>query len=345
MSLTIIVMFIATAFTVSALLTYRFCSPDSVVYMLDHPNERSLHDRPVPRGGGLAILIALLVCGAAAVLFRPAPEMAWLASGMLTVAGVSFLDDRYSVSPLHRFVAHAIAATFIVYGGFLVQRFEIAGADWRWPYIAGAMFSVMFIVWMINLYNFMDGMDGFAGGMAVIGFSVFAVLGGQSGNVLFMLLSLVIAASTAGFLIFNFPPARIFMGDVGSSTLGLLAGTFSLWGARDGIFPFWVALLVFSPFIADATVTLLRRLLQRKKPWQAHKTHYYQQLVQAGWGHRKTVLLECIIMLGCGMTALWAVRAPGKPQIMMLAGWVLFYCMFFCWASWLASQDAKPRIE
>lgn len=345
MTPTIAVTLVAAAFTVSALLTYRFCRPDSVAYMLDHPNERSLHDRPVPRGGGLAILMALLACGTAAVLFRPVPELAWLASGMLILAGVSFLDDRHSVPPFYRFVAHAIVAILVVYGGFLIQEFGIAGADWRWPCIAGAMFSVTFIVWMINLYNFMDGMDGFAASMAVIGFSFFALLGWQSGNVLFVLLSLVIVASAAGFLIFNFPPARIFMGDVGSSTLGLLAGTFSLWSARDGIFPFWIALLVFSPFIADATVTLLRRLLQREKLWQAHKTHYYQQLVQAGWGHRKTVLLECLIMLGCGMTALWAVRADGKPQLMMLGAWILFYCMFFCWVSWRANRNAKPRIE
>lgn len=343
MSLTIIVVLVATAFTVSSLLTYRFCSPDSVVYMLDHPNERSLHDRPVPRGGGLAILAALLVCGAAAVLFRPSPELAWLASGLLVVAGVSYLDDCHSVSPLYRFIAHVIAATFIVYGGFLIQGFEIAGADWRWSYIAGAMFSVMFIVWMINLYNFMDGMDGFAGGMAVIGFSVFAALGGQSGNVLFMLLSLVIAASAAGFLIFNFPPARIFMGDVGSSTLGFLAAAFSLWGARAGIFPFWVAVLVFSPFIVDATVTLVCRLLRREKVWQAHKTHYYQRLVQAGWGHRKTVLAEYAIMLGCGITAMGIVQGPVSLQVAALVGWMLFYFSFFFWVSRYVTRHDQAK--
>lgn len=95
-------------------------------------------------------------------------------------------------------------------------------------------------------------------------------------------ISLIIAAAFAGFLIFNFPPARIFMGDTGSSTLGLLAATLSLWGARDGVFPVWIAVLVFSPFIVDATVTLFWRLLRHEKIWQAHKAHYYQQLVQTG---------------------------------------------------------------
>ena len=194
---------------------------------------------------------------------------------------------------------------------------------------------------MINLYNFMDGMDGFAGGMAVSGFGAFAILGWMAGHDAFMAINLVISAAAAGFLIFNFPPARIFMGDIGSSVLGLLAASLSLWGARDGVFPFWIAVLVFSPFIVDATVTLIRRLLRREKIWQAHKTHYYQTLVQAGWGHRKTVLLEYAIMLGCGVTALWGVRAPEKLQAAILAGWTLFYFLFFFRVSRLASRRNK----
>ena len=128
------------------------------------------------------------------------------------------------------------------------------------------------------------------------------------------------------------------MGDVGSSTLGLLAAALSLWGVRDNVFPFWAAVLVFSPFIADATVTLIKRLLRREKVWQAHKTHYYQQLVQAGWGHRKTVLLEYAIMLGCGISALWCIRATDEIQMAMLIAWILFYFAFFFWVSRIARQ-------
>ena len=315
------------AFAISLVLTWRFCDPASRFHILDQPNDRSLHTRPTPRSGGLAIFIALLVCGLGAVLFQPATSLWALALGALAVAGVSFLDDRRSITPFFRFVVHAVAAVIIVYGGFFLQRFEIPGVVWQWSYIAGAMFSVAFIVWMINMYNFMDGMDGFAGGMAVIGFGVFALLGWQSGNVLFMLLSLITAAAAGGFLIFNFPPARIFMGDVGSSTLGLLAGTFSLWGTRDGIFPFWIALLVFSPFIVDATVTLLRRLFRGEKVWQAHKTHYYQRLVQAGWGHRKTVLWEYALMSACALSAIWAVRRAETIQWWTMGFWALAYIL------------------
>ncbi len=325
----------------SAWLTRFLCHPAAPFQILDHPNERSLHERPTPRGGGLAILIAFLVCGAAASLFYPPRGLAEITLGILVVSIVSFLDDRYSVPPIYRFLAHGVAAAVILYGGFSLQKLEIPGVTWHWSYVAGSLFSAVFIVWMINLYNFMDGMDGFAGGMALSGFGTFAILGWMAGHDAFMAISLVISAAAAGFLIFNFPPARIFMGDIGSSVLGLLAASLSLWGARDGVFPFWIAVLVFSPFIVDATVTLIRRLLRREKVWQAHKTHYYQTLVQAGWGHRKTVLLEYAIMLGCGVTALWAVRAPEKSQAAILAGWTLFYFLFFFWVSRRASRRNK----
>lgn len=133
------------------------------------------------------------------------------------------------------------------------------------------------------------------------------------------------------------------MGDVGSSTLGFLAAVFSLWGAQAGIFPLWIAVLVFSPFIADATVTLVRRLLRRDKIWQAHKMHYYQRLVQAGWGHRKTVLVEYAVMLGCGMTALGVVRAPVGLQLAALAGWFMFYCLFFFWVSRFTARHEMEK--
>lgn len=326
------------ALVISVILTRQFCKPNSPAYILDHPNERSLHERSTPRGGGLAILITILICGAAVSLFHPAHGLAEIALSILVVGIVSFLDDRYSVPPIYRFLAHGIAAAVILYGGFSLQKLEILGATWHWSYAAGSLLSVLFIVWMINLYNFMDGIDGFAGGMAVSGFGVLAVMGWMAEHNAFFAISLIIATASAGFLVFNFPPAKIFMGDVGSSTLGLLAAAFSIWGARDGIFPFWVAILIFSPFILDATVTLLRRLIQGEFVWKAHKSHYYQKLAQAGWGHRKTVLLEYAVMIGCGITALSCVRATATTQMAVLAGWILFYFLFFSWITWHASR-------
>ncbi len=223
-------------------------------------------------------------------------------------------------------------------GGLSLHVIGFPGFDWVPSAWTGACLSLLFVVWMINMYNFMDGMDGFAGGMAVSGFVTFSLFGWLAGHEQYATVSAITAAAAAGFLCFNFPPARIFMGDIGSSTLGLLAAMFSLWGVKDGVFPFWISLLVFSPFLADATVTLLRRLWRREAVWQAHKTHYYQQLVMAGWGHRKTVILEYVIMIGCGATALWGSRQSGAVQAAMLMSWVVFYALFFFIVSRLATR-------
>jgi len=176
--------------------------------------------------------------------------------------------------------------------------------------VLGLIFTWLAIVWMTNLFNFMDGMDGFAGGMALAGFTFLGLAGWLAGAQSYAVFCWLVSASTLGFLPFNFPPARIFMGDAGSATLGLLAAALSLWGVNDGIFPIWFPLLVFSPFVVDATLTLLGRSLRREKIWQAHRTHYYQRLVQAGWGHRKTVLTEYLLMLMAGGSALILLLSP-----------------------------------
>jgi UDP-N-acetylmuramyl pentapeptide phosphotransferase/UDP-N-acetylglucosamine-1-phosphate transferase len=171
----------------------------------------------------------------------------------------------------------------------------------------------------------MDGMDGFAGGMAVVGFGTFALLGLTADQPLFAALSLVVSGAVGGFLVFNFPPARIFMGDTGSSALGLAAAGFSSWGAQLNVFPFWISILVFSPFIVDASVTLLRRSLRKEKIWQAHRTHYYQRLVQLGCGHRNTVLGEYVVILGCAATAIAVVGRGTACEVVAAVSWAIFY--------------------
>jgi UDP-N-acetylmuramyl pentapeptide phosphotransferase/UDP-N-acetylglucosamine-1-phosphate transferase len=344
MSLSIMAAVAFGTFALSAWLTHRFSLPGSFVYVLDHPNDRSLHHRPVPRGGGLAILISLALSVALVPVFGWVLDgLAGMAIGAVLVAVVSFLDDRYSVPALYRLVAHAVAGSILLYSGMYLTDIVFLADAWEWPAAVGVAVLLVCVVWMINLYNFMDGMDGFAGGMSLFGFGTFAILGWMSGEDEFFLVSLVIAAAAAGFLLFNFPPARIFMGDIGASTLGFLASSLSLWGIRDGIFPFWVPLQIFSPFIADATVTLLQRLLRGEKVWEGHKKHYYQKLVQAGWGHRKTVLIEYVIMTGCMMSALAGLQASASKQMAIVSGWALFYFLFFSWASRLADRTLNPR--
>ena len=327
---------------VAAWLTRAFAHPGSRLHILDHPNERSLHASPTPRTGGVAMVLAIVI----GVLVLPlltgagmSRELLWLGSGALAVAGVSYLDDRRHIPVVSRLMAHVFAGGLLVAGGLVAESLQLPGVSYPAPVWATGFMTVLFVVWMINLYNFMDGMDGFAGGMAIFGFGSFAVMGWLADHDLFFAMNLIVVTAATGFLIFNFPPARIFMGDTGSSTLGFLAAAMSLWADREGSFPLWIALLVFSPFIVDATVTLLQRLWRREKIWQAHKAHYYQRLVQLGWGHRKTVLWEYALMAACAGCAIWAGRQAVQIQWGVIGFWAVMYILLIVLVSRLEARS------
>jgi UDP-N-acetylmuramyl pentapeptide phosphotransferase/UDP-N-acetylglucosamine-1-phosphate transferase len=327
----------AVTFLISAWLTQYFARPQSILYIVDEPNTRSLHHEPVPVSGGIAILIAFTF--AIMVIFwryQPSFSYFWLGLGGMMVALISFWDDFCQVSIWARLLVHSLAAfVFLWQGDFWLSQLSLPNFVLPLPPLLDFTLSFLFIVWMINLYNFMDGMDGFAGGMAVFGFGSLGILGGLAGHQLFMVINLTLASAVGGFLVFNFPPARIFMGDTGSSSLGFLAAAFSLWGHREDIFPLWLALLLFSPFIVDATVTLLRRLVQGEKIWQAHKSHYYQRLVQLGWGHKRTVLWEYGLMICCGLSVFITLYLPSLAQWGLFIGWGGIYIFLIYLVNWL----------
>ena len=330
----------ALAFFSAALLAQSLCRPGSKLYILDHPNSRSLHESATPRGGGLAIFVAVVISGTiAAALYGTSSDLLWLGIAALMIAGVSFLDDWLTINLGYRIAVHFFAAYVIIWEGLAVESLALPGVVWSFPEPVMTAFSLLFVVWMVNLYNFMDGMDGFAAGMAVMGFGSFVLLGWIAGDTRFMVLNLIVAAAAGGFLVFNFPPAKIFMGDLGSSLLGFLAAAFALWAERDGLFPLWVSALIFSPFIVDATITLLRRILKRERFWQAHKTHYYQRLVQLGWGHRRTVLFEYGVMLLSGVSAIVVVHSATSVQWTVLVAWLLAYSLIMYFVYRLESRQ------
>jgi len=316
---------ITTTFLLSARLTHYFSHSKTVLYRVDEPNLRSLHQQPTPLNGGIAILVAYFINSLAlsglSVFFFP---IIWIIISCLSIAIVSFIDDCYTISALPRLIIHFLAALLFLWQTDLWLT-QLPFLSWDMPNSLKIIISLLFIVWMVNLYNFMDGMDGFAGGMAVIGFGTFALLGGLSQQWLFMYFNLLLVMACSGFLLFNFPPAQIFMGDVGSSSLGFLAATFSLWGEHLHIFPLWIALLIFSPFIVDATITLLKRLVRKEKFWLPHKSHYYQRLVQLGWGHKRTVLWEYSLMFACSISAIIAIKLPPIGQLTLLIIWGIIY--------------------
>ena len=183
------------------------------------------------------------------------------------------------------------------------------------------------IVWMINLYNFMDGSDGLAGGMAVIGFGSYGLFAYWAGYENYALINFSIAAAALGFLIHNFSPARIFLGDGGAIPLGFLAIVVGVMGWKESIWPLWFPWLIFSPFIVDATVTLLKRVFRGEKIWQAHRQHYYQSMVQNGFGHRNTALCWYGVMLLAGISAVWAAQQGSSVQRVTLIAWSTIYLM------------------
>ncbi|MEN8762979.1 MAG: glycosyltransferase family 4 protein [Thiogranum sp.] len=318
---------ILSVFLLSAGLTWYLSHPASKLRILDEPNARSLHKIPVPRTGGLAIIVGVLF-GSIPLAFEKVaiPGLVTVVVGGALIATVSFLDDRSGLSAKIRLLVQLVAALLVVFAGRLLPDvFELPAWQWSWPPAVSVVVTVLFLLWMTNLYNFMDGMDGFAGGMAVFGFIAYAVLGWSAGDALFTLVSLVVAASAAGFLIFNYPPARIFMGDAGASVLGFLSACLAIWAANEKMFPIWVGILVFSPFVVDATVTLLKRLLAGQKVWEAHRSHYYQRLVQLGWGHRKTVMWEYALMLAAALSGCAAVFLPPQGQWLLIIVWCFVY--------------------
>lgn len=308
-------------FCVAGLVAFLLTRAGGLIQILDHPNDRSLHSTPTPRTGGLAIWMGIIAGMVLAVLtFGWKTELAWVTGAAFIVGIISFLDDRSHMPARVRLAVHLVAAGLLLIGGLGWRSINLPGIGFELPFGTGQLLSILFIVWMINLYNFMDGMDGFAGGMAVIGFGTLGLLGYLAGDDYYAAVCWVIASASAGFLVWNFPPARIFMGDTGSSALGLLAAALSLWADRAGLFPLWLSVLVFSPFVVDATLTLARRTLKGERIWEAHRNHYYQRLVQARWSHRRTVLWEYGLMLMCSAGALVAFHAPVVVQWFILVG-------------------------
>jgi UDP-N-acetylmuramyl pentapeptide phosphotransferase/UDP-N-acetylglucosamine-1-phosphate transferase len=274
---------------------------------LDVPNARSLHVRAIPRGGGVAIWTGWF----AGTLWLPGAKP-WLGP-LVAVIAVSLLDDLRGVHPAARLTVHLAAA-----------------AAWAWlvdPSLHPVV-AVLVIVWMANLYNFMDGSDGLAGAMAVIGFGAYAVaawLAGSAAATLF----LALAAAAVPFLLRNAPPAHVLLGDVGAVPLGFLAAIFGITGWQEGWWPAWFPVLVFLPFIADATATLVYRLLRGARIWEAHREHHYQRLVQIGWGHGRTLALYGALMVGIAGSSLIVLAWVPAAGIVLLSVWAAVLALVF----------------
>ncbi len=280
----------AAAAVIALMLAYRW--PRAI----DQPNERSLHTKAVPRTGGLGLLAGLLCAALATTLLQgawPWPETALAA----VLAAVSLIDDQRGLPVRVRLLVHLLIAAV-----YAVLMLPATAPDWH--AVVWLLFATLCLATAINFYNFMDGANGMAGGMACIGFGAYA-WAAWPGHPALAALSLAVAGAAAGFLPFNLK-GRIFMGDAGSVPLGFLAGSVGLNGWLTGLWPLWFPALVFAPFALDAAVTLIRRMLRGEKFWLSHREHYYQRVVLMGATHGQLAAGEFALMLACAGAATWA---------------------------------------
>ena len=327
---------LATVFLASLAATGMLVRHVGIFAILDTPNERSLHVRPTPRTGGVGILTGIFLGVALALgyaffdhtIAHVRGELLWIVAMLFLIATVSLIDDRHHLPPLLRLAIHLLAAAGVVVGGGVAV--EQIAIPWLGTYglgVLAAPLSILLITWTTNLFNFMDGMDGLAGSMSVFGFTLISGLALQAHDVPLAVLAAIVVPAAIGFLFHNRPPASIFMGDSGSTSLGFLAGALGVAGIDHGDFHPGTWMLAFSPFLVDATVTLLRRALQRKKVWQAHREHYYQRLVLSGWSHRKTLAWEAAVMMLFAWTAFFFDRGRDVARTAIVIGAVLLYLL------------------
>ncbi len=297
--------------------------------LLDRPNDRSSHTVATPRGGGVGLVGATVAVSAlgAANGWLDWPLMLAMLSGGGAVAVVGWLDDRYGLPPVGRLAVHLGAACTAV--GLLgpVTRLEVGAESWflgslGWP------LSVLAIAWMINAYNFMDGIDGIAGSGAVVGAGLSALFFITHGGGSLAFLAATVAASTAGFLVWNWAPAKIFLGDVGSGFLGFAVALIGLAANQRGAVPAILWGLLFGVFLFDATVTLVRRLLRHDRVYEAHRSHAYQRAVQSGLTHARVTSITVAADVALAMLVWTALEWPRLAVECLVAGVLLLAILY-----------------
>jgi Fuc2NAc and GlcNAc transferase len=285
---TLIFVFIASYFGVT--IFRRWCLRFQLV---DIPNERSSHTIPTPRGGGIVIVIMTIL--AYLVFGYLAGTINWFfVLGSFLIAFISWLDDLISINSLWRFLVHAVSAALVIYGVGVFSFENEFFKEFTWIFY---VLTFLWIVWLTNAYNFMDGIDGIAATQAItagIGWSLFAFLADVSSIAMF---AAVIVAANLAFILHNWSPAKIFMGDVGSAFLGFTFAVMPLLfleiKSNSEAFPF--AICALSIFLFDSVLTFLRRVFNREPFWKAHRSHIYQRLTINGKSHQYVTLLYGIL--------------------------------------------------
>ena len=325
--------------------------------IMDVPNERSSHMLPTPRGGGLAVVVVTLFAAAVLALAptlltiepTPEPRVMWgLLAAALLIAGVSLADDMTKgLSPSLRFAVHASAAMVAIYACGYWRSLELpwlGRVEVGW---LGLPLTLLWIVGVVNFFNFMDGIDGLAGVQALAGAAGWAAWAFVAGDRLVVALAVALMGATLGFLRHNWPPAKIFLGDVGSAFLGFGFAAIPLLAARGQERPVAERLplagaLMIAPFVIDATFTLLRRLVRGERITEAHRSHLYQRLVITGLSHGRVALAYLGLGLAGAAAGVYFLRAPGRGAAGLAALAAIAAIGLVPWA-WAVSRERRAR--
>lgn len=280
--------------------------------LMDVPNARSSHTVPTPRGGGVAIVLSFLILlplGWLQGVLDSESALALAGAGAL-VAIIGFMDDHGHIAARWRLLGHFSAASWVLFwlGGLPPLAVFGVVLDFGW---LGGLLACFYLVWMLNLYNFMDGIDGLASVEAICATFGMCAIYLTAGHIGLIWPALLLGFSVAGFLFWNFPPARIFMGDAGSGFLGITLGILALQAAWSDSQLFWAWLILLGVFIVDATLTLLRRLMTRQKVYEAHRSHAYQYASRHYGRHLPVTVAVLLINLLWLLPLAWAVACQG----------------------------------
>jgi len=297
--------------------------------LLDIPNERSSHEIPKPRLGGMAIagafyLTVLTLIIAGRLRFDSANGLPGVIAGTGVIVLLGIVDDLKGLGATVKLILQIVAASVVVLSGIVLRKISV-------PLIGTLGFgplavpiTILWIVTMVNFYNFIDGIDGLAAGVALIATLFLAYISAGAGISFLVLLYLALGGSVLGFLRFNFPPARIFMGDTGSATIGFLFATLAVVGEGRGV-PAFLTIIILGAVLGDAGLTLLRRMIRGEKITLPHKTHYYQRLTTLGLSHKQVTILEYLIAALLGVGAIFAFEREWVFVVFFSILWVAFF--------------------
>ena len=293
---------------------------------IDTPNERSNHINPTPKGAGIGIIISLLIVY---YIFLPANDLIFTLS-VLLLCFISFINDNINISIILRLLTHVLLSLFVLF--FWEPLLSLPLENNLIPEWLCYTLIIIFIIWMINLYNFMDGIDGISCVQCIIvGIGVGSCLFySEHINKIENLLAGFLVGSSIAFLIWNWHPARVFLGDAGSIPIGFINAILTLLLFKNGLW--YVALILNNYYLADSSITLIKRIMRKEKPWQAHKSHFYQKAVKNGNTHSKVCFFIAVHGVLLIILSLFATIYSNKANILfsiLISSLSTFYLLYY----------------